>query len=42
MSNAAIVIENVGKRYKLGPRARGDGTFYEALIDWCAAPLRRL
>src|SRR5438105_4705108 len=42
--DSAIRVENLGKRYVVNHELAGRGyrTFRESLVDWAAAPLRRL
>lgn len=42
MSKPAIIVENLGKQYKIGLREKADRTFREAIVDTLAAPFRRL
>jgi len=41
MSEPAISVEGLAKRYKIGLAARTDRSFREALTDWVSAPWRR-
>src|SRR3954451_20859102 len=42
MSQPAIVVHELSKRYSLGTRRRGYGSLRESLADAAGAPLRRL
>ncbi|MFW6145863.1 MAG: ABC transporter ATP-binding protein [Planctomycetota bacterium] len=41
MSEPAISVEGLSKRYKIGLAARADRNFREVLTDWLTAPWRR-
>src|SRR5262245_49637754 len=42
MGVPAIKLENVGKRYRIGPDRAGYRTLRESLMDLATAPIRRL
>jgi len=42
MTQPAILVENLGKRYQIGTREQGARTLRETLVDLAQAPLRRL
>jgi len=42
MTSPAIIMDNIGKRYKIGMREKCDKSFREAVADACTAPFRRL
>jgi lipopolysaccharide transport system ATP-binding protein len=42
MTQPAILVENLGKRYQIGLRRAASRTLRETLVDWAKAPWRRL
>ena len=40
MTNNAIEVENLSKRYRIGFEKQGQDTFAEVLSDWIIRPIR--